>query len=468
VSRRVVIPRSYGDGHGPLRHPRGTVACTAVLWAGAHAGKWWDAGRAGLVAAVLIAAVGIVRGRRTVVLLAVGVLGASWASISWSVAPVETGDCGGTVRLVDDPRPAGRGTAVVVSLDGVRVRALAHGPAAWRLAGLSAGDTVDVSGECAPSIKYADRDRVNHVLGVMKVASAGKSRPAVSPAHRAANRVRDAVARGVRRMDADDRALFMGLVIGDDREQPRAMVDDFRASGLSHLCSVSGQNVAYVLALCGPFLRRLRPAPRLLCTLAVIGWFVVLTRAEPSVLRAAMMAAVIAVNFHRGSPRNARDVLAVSVLVLLLVDPMLAHSVGFALSTGATAGLAWLSRPLGERAGLPGVLAATVAAQAGTLPVTLLVFGRISLVSLLANPLAVPVAGIVMLAGIPLAAISAFMPDPVARLVGLGITVPVRFVAGVARVCAAIEPHGIASLAGWAAVSVVAALWVRRHRAVAG
>jgi uncharacterized protein (TIGR03382 family) len=78
------------------------------------------------------------------------------------------------------------------------------------------------------------------------------------------------------------------------------------------------------------------------------------------------------------------------------------------------------------------------------------------------------VAGIVMLAGIPLAALSAFMPDPVARLVGLGITVPVRFVAGVARVCAAVEPHGTASLAGWATVSVAAALWVRRHRAVAG
>lgn len=153
---------------------------------------------------------------------------------------------------------------------------------------------------------------------------------------------------------------------------------------------------------------------------------------------------------------------------LLVVDPMLAHSVGFALSAGATAGLAWLSRPLGSWMGLPGVLAATVAAQAGTLPVALLVFGRVPLVSLLANPLAVPVAGAVMLVGIPAAVISALLPDAVAVPLAAVMVIPVRWVAGVAAVSARIEPHGLASVAAWALVAAAAVLWVRRHRAVAG
>ena len=401
-------------------------------------------------------------------LAALMVCGSAWASIAWSVPPAASGECGGTVRLVDDPRPAGRGTAVVVDTGGMRVRAVAHGPGAWRISRLSAGDSVEMRGECGPSARFAGRDRVNHVLGTMRVTEVGAAEPSPSPAHRAANRMRALVERGVRHMTDNDAALFMGLVIGDDRHQPRSTVDDFRASGLSHLCSVSGQNVAYVLALCGPLLRRLRPAARLTSTLAVIGWFVVLTRAEPSVLRASMMAAVVAVNFFRGSPRNARDVLAVSVTVLLVVDPLLAHSVGFALSAGATAGLAWLSRPLGSRMGLPGVLAATVAAQAGTLPVALLVFGRVPLVSLLANPLAVPVAGAVMLVGIPAAALSAFLPDAVAAPLCALMALPVRWVAGVASVGASIEPQGAAALGAWTVVAVAAVLWVRRHRAVAG
>lgn len=401
-------------------------------------------------------------------LAAVMVFGSAWASLAWSVPPAETGECAWTVRLVDDPRPAGGGTAAVVDTGEMRLRAVAHGASGWRLARLDAGDTVSLRGSCGPSARFADRDRVNHVLGTMRVTEVGAAAPSPSPAHRAANRMRHLVERGVRHMDDKDAALFMGLVIGDDRNQPREMIEDFRASGLSHLCSVSGQNVAYVLALCGPFLRRLRPASRLVATLAVIGWFVVLTRAEPSVLRASMMAAVVALNFFRGDPRNARDVLAVSVTVLLVIDPLLAHSVGFALSAGATAGLAWLSRPLGSRMGLPGVLAATVAAQVGTLPVALLVFGRVPLVSLVANPLAVPVAGLVMLAGIPASVVSGLVPDAVAAPLAAVVALPVQWVAGVATVCARIEPRGPAAVAAWIATAVGAVLWARRHRAVAG
>jgi len=438
------------------------------MWTGTYLGRWWDTGRAGLAAAVLLACVALARRSPVLLLAAVTVSGSAWASLSWSVPPATNDECGGTVRLLDDPRPTGPGTAVVVDTGEMRLRAVAHGPGAWRISRLSAGDSVEIHGECGPSARFAGRDRVNHVLGTMRVGEVGAAEPSSSPAHRAANRMRALVERGVRRMNNEDASLFMGLVIGDDRYQPRSMVDDFRTSGLSHLCSVSGQNVAYVLALCGPLLRRLRPSARLASTLAVIGWFVVLTRAEPSVLRASMMAAVVAVNFFRGSPRNARDVLAVSVTVLLVVDPLLAHSVGFALSAGATAGLAWLSRPLGSRLGLPGVLAATVAAQAGTLPVALLVFGRVPLVSLIVNPLAVPVAGAVMLVGIPAAVMSALLPDAAAAPLCALMALPVRWVAGVAAVGARIEPHGPAALGAWTAVAVAAVLWVRRHRAVAG
>ena len=77
-------------------------------------------------------------------------------------------------------------------------------------------------------------------------------------------------------LPAADGALFRGLVIGDDRDQPREMIDRFRASGLSHLTAVSGQNVSFVLAAAGPLLRRLRPWMRWAVTLALIAWFVAL------------------------------------------------------------------------------------------------------------------------------------------------------------------------------------------------
>ena len=120
---------------------------------------------------------------------------------------------------------------------------------------------------------------------------------------------------------------------------------------------------------------------RLVATLAVIGWFVVLTRAEPSVLRAGTMAALAALAFAVGSEREPPRLLACAVVILLAVDPLLVRSVGFWLSVGATAGVTILGPPLRRRLARLGPLATPVAmsigAQLGVLLPSVLVFGRV-------------------------------------------------------------------------------------------
>jgi hypothetical protein len=54
---------------------------------------------------------------------------------------------------------------------------------------------------------------------------------------------------------------------------------------------VSGENVAFVLVLVGPVLRRLARVPRLAAALVVLVAFAAMTRFEPSVLRACAMGA---------------------------------------------------------------------------------------------------------------------------------------------------------------------------------
>ena len=71
-------------------------------------------------------------------------------------------------------------------------------------------------------------------------------------------------------MGVDDAALFTGLVIGDDARQSPEMISAFRSSGLSHLTAVSGENVAFVLALVAPLLRRCSLRGRLVGALAVL------------------------------------------------------------------------------------------------------------------------------------------------------------------------------------------------------
>ena len=93
-------------------------------------------------------------------------------------------------------------------------------------------------------------------------------------------------------MDEPGRQLYGGFVLGDQSGQSVEVVDDFRAAGLTHLLVVSGSNVAYLLVLLTPLRGRLPLGARWLVTVGVIGSFALVTRFEPSVLRASAMAAL--------------------------------------------------------------------------------------------------------------------------------------------------------------------------------
>lgn len=398
-------------------------------------------------------------------MLVVGAVGLVGGASAWQEVMVIDGACSGTATVRTDPTWVGHGVGVVVQLHGKRYRVIAHGAPGAHLANRLAGEQVAVKGTCAKtSGPYSRYDRITHVVGRMTVQSVSEEFSEGSIAVRAANRMRVALRDGVELMPYNLQSLFAGLVIGDDRDQSREMVNQFRASGLSHLCAVSGQNVAYLLAALSPLLRRLRRNSRFIAVLFILAWFVLLTRAEPSVLRAAVMAGLVAVNAASGTSMNARTILASTVIMLLLIDPMLAWSVGFALSVGATAGLAWLSARLGNIIGRHGMLASTLAAQVGTMPVSLFIFGYVPVVSLVANPLALWVAGMVMMVGLPLALLASLI-TPLVPLVSWAMTIPVAWVAGVARFCSEVSPHGLLNVSLW--LCVAGGIWHRWHRTVA-
>lgn len=455
------------------RLPRTSVlAGLAVLtWGATLVGRAlpWLAGSRTLLVPIGIVCLAVWPRRRVVVLCLVGLAAAGGAGAWHGVIVAESAPCSGVAVVRTDPRTAHGAVNVVLEIDGTRWRVTARGRIAGVLSRVAAGETVRVEAVCERGTGvWGDRDRVRHVLGRAAVSDVSETAGAGTALARASNRVRRALVDGTTGVPEGLRGLFSGLAVGDDRTQPREMVDDFRASGISHLTAVSGQNVAYLVATASPLLARLGKWWRLAAVLALIGWFTLLTRAEPSVVRAAVMAGLVALSGAVGTGLNGRTVLAVTAIVLLVVDPMLAWSVGFALSVSATAGLAWLSQPiarvLGSRTPAGGVLSSTLAAQAGTAPVLLLVFGTIPAITLVANPFVIAVAGVVMTVGVPLALLAAFLPwcGPV---VAACLTPPLWWISAVARTCADLGPTGWWNVAAWCAVGAWFARRVTTSRA---
>jgi len=408
--------------------------------------------------------------RRTVACFAFGlaVVGTLLSNAAWrGVVPDRLGDYAGTACLVSDPAPKHGALVAVFEIEGERFEGWARGSPRRRL-------EAHLAGECATlratrrvlTGQPARRAAIRHVVGGLDIASIGDWNAGTRFA-RASNRVRRLFAAGATELRSPDDALFSGLVIGDDRNEPEEMVGEFRRSGLSHLTAVSGQNVAYILIAASPLLRRLRPWLRWAATLLVIAWFVALTRFEPSVLRAGVMAAIAATGFVLGRDKPPGRVLALAVAVLVLIDPLLVWSVGFWLSVFATGGVVLLSRRIAALVPGPDWVAmpfgVTLAAQVGVAPVSLLVFGTLPLVSLPANLLAVPVAGLVMLYGLPAGLIAGALHGEggagvVAALIQTPSAVGTRWVATVAALAARLEPPPPLAAIGWVLVTVVLAV----------
>lgn len=386
-----------------------------------------------------------------------------------------------TASLVDDPsgpRFVVEVLARVSEVDGHdagsrTVLLVGQGDLTSRLRVLEAGDRVSVRGNLSPLAGFDERFRWRHAVARLQVTELVDFVGPSSPLLRFANRARAAVLSGSRGLPATERAVLAGFLLGDTRAIPTDLVDDFRASGLSHLLAVSGANVAFVLAIAAPLLSRLRLGPRLLGGLLILVLFGTMTRWEPSVLRAAAMAGVAMTASFLGRPVPAGRILTLAAIGLLVVDPFLLHSVGFLLSCAAAAGILALGpricaripgpRPLADALGI------TAAAQLGVLPVLLPVFGTVPLVALPANLLAASVVGPLTVWGLIAGVAGGVLGPGTARVLQLPTYTMLRWVETVAHTAAqnpmAVDGRG---LTGLLALTAAAAATLRMLRRPAG
>ncbi|HEV2810639.1 MAG TPA: ComEC/Rec2 family competence protein [Acidimicrobiales bacterium] len=435
----------------------------------------WSSAPVPLLLAVTVTAAALISRRPVLLVAGAALLASSLGARSDAglTPPAGSEAVTGEAVLSSDPVNVDGATKVDVGLGVRRVEAWARGQPAAVLAPLLAGERVKIEGRLRPPPPEARPWLARrHVSARLSVDQAGPSRPG-SLASRAANGLRRTLVNGARPLATEERALLTGFVFGDDRDQSVAVADDFKAAGLTHLLAVSGQNVAFVLVLAGPVLRRLGLRGRWAASLAVIGFFGLVTRWEPSVLRASAMAALACTATGLGRPTSCRRLLALAVAGVVLIDPLVVRSVGFQLSVGACVGILLLAAPLSRH--LPGprwlaeVLAVTLAAQVGVAPVLVPVFGGLPVASLPANLLAVPAAGPLMVWGLTAGLAAGVLGPPADALLHQPTSWLVRWVAAVARWAAAL-PLGrieIPHLVALVVIGAVTAMAWRRSRRLA-
>jgi competence protein ComEC len=221
----------------------------------------------------------------------------------------------------------------------------------------------------------------------------------------------------------DSGALVAGLAIGDDSALSGQMLTRMKTLSLTHLTAVSGANCAIVIG--GVFLLLKRAGSRRFTTLSLsllaLALYVAVVGFEPSVIRAAVMAAVVLLCAFAGRRMPPTVALSWAVILVLSLWPGMVTSLGLWLSVVATAAILLIAPAIYKKlsarmpASLALGLAVVVSAQLWCLPMLVNLSGGLPTYSILANLLAEPLVAPITVLGI-LALVVAMLLPPLAAL----------------------------------------------------
>jgi competence protein ComEC len=223
--------------------------------------------------------------------------------------------------------------------------------------------------------------------------------------------------------------LLVGMLFGERRALDVDTERLFRSSGVSHLLAVSGLHVGLIAAflfLAGNRMG-LKGWQAYLFMVLFLFVYIYICGLKPAMLRAFIMAVMGMGAVYLGRKRDLPTAVAFAALVTLLYNPLLLFSVGFQFSYAATLSIIYFAPPLTDKISnfisryasfissslvfnLSSLIAVTLSAQLGVIPLTAFYFKEVSLVALFSNMLILPVMALVLGIGLTAALLGLVFP----------------------------------------------------------
>lgn len=382
-----------------------------------------------------------------------GVAGALWGRAatrerhatcagSWSPGPSRA-----AILRLADPAPAAGGVVDATVLPGscggpLRLRwpegHPAHGGTEWVVAGRWSGVT--------------DRGALV-VRRLVRLDSTPRGRGAV----------RDRLAARSAELFGARASIVDALVFAPNAVLDPEIRERYVRSGLAHLLSISGLHVGFLAAWLALLLRKLRlaPGPRFAATVLLLGAYLWLLGWPPPAVRAGAMLALAEIARRRQRVVAPRGIIALSALGVLLADPWAVHSVGAWLSVAGISAVIWADRACARERRVVRLVAPALAATLLTAPISAFTFGTVAPIGVLANLVAIPLAGIAV-PGLVLALALSWVVAGAAHLVAAGAGLGLALLDLAAGTAAAVPGGHVVMVAGfeagalWAGVALVA------------
>jgi competence protein ComEC len=301
---------------------------------------------------------------------------------------------------------------------------------------ITATDALSVPGQ-SDTFSYSDYLARSGVFATMQnaaveVLSSGHGSPIYAALLDFKARTYDNITRALPEPNA---SLLAGVLLGNTSGIAPEVDDAFSRVGASHVIAISGFNMAILSGVVAGMLARfgVRGWRAAVIGIGVLLVYTLLVGANASVVRAAIMSSMLLIGGLLRRKTYVPASLAFVALLMSLLNPNVLWDISFQLSLFATLGLSLFADPFSRRMdwllakAFPKRLAApigdflaepftvTLAAQVTTLPLIVLYFGRLSLVSLLVNLLIIPVQAHLLVLGL-VATLAALAAPTVAQV----------------------------------------------------
>ncbi|MDX5326984.1 MAG: competence protein ComEC family protein [Bacteroidota bacterium] len=205
------------------------------------------------------------------------------------------------------------------------------------------------------------------------------------------------------------------LLLGYKKDLDDETRASFSRTGTLHVLAVSGLHVGVIFLLLRWALQKAGRGIRVGIILPILWFYALFTGWSPSVVRAATMFSLLAISEWMGRETHPLQTILVSAFILLCIDPFMLFSLGFQLSYGAVIGIITLQRPIanGFLDKFPNapkrvvdLACVSLAAQCGTLPLSLFYFHQFPTYFLLSNFIVVPLVSLILYTGLGLLSLS--------------------------------------------------------------
>lgn len=212
--------------------------------------------------------------------------------------------------------------------------------------------------------------------------------------------------------------ILGGIVFGDDAvSPPQNIKKSFINSGLLHILAASGMNVAFIYSFFFMFMSLFKTPFKVKVSLGMIMVVIysLMTGLGASVIRATCMLLFVLVGKLIDRDAHSISLLSFVALLMLLYNPLFINDVGFQLSFIVTFGILIMSpiipvfkNKLGNF--LAGTIAIPIIAQLWVIPIQIFYFSNISLYSVFANIMSVPILMVLSFGGFVSSLISVIRP----------------------------------------------------------